>query len=186
SFNYCDGAGRIDWTSLGMADPYYAGFRKHLSWFSEPSIGRIFFGGPKHWAVAYARLGDLQTQHPHNKRIDPDADGLRGWFFHPQSGKAIRISDAVLFRGLDVEPPEAPAGVKVRTQAGRAVVSWEPAKDNTLTVWYRVTAGGRTIAEAAELSASVPASAVEGRKVAVQAVDFFENISAASEAVVAR
>ena len=186
SFNYCDGAGRIDWTSLGMADPYYAGFRKHLSWFSEPSIGRIFFGGPKHWAVAYARLGDLQTQHPHNKRIDPDADGLPGWFFHPQSGKAIRISDAVLFRGLDVEPPEAPAGVKVRTQAGRAVVSWEPAKDNTLTVWYRVTAGGRTIAEAAELSASVPASAVEGRKVAVQAVDFFENISAASEAVVAR
>ncbi len=186
TFNHCDGAGRIDWTSKGMADPYYAGFRKHLNWFSEPTIGRIFFGGPKHWAVAHARLGDLQTQHPDNKRIDPDRDEIRGWFFHPQNGNEIRISDAVMFRGIDVEPPEAPTGVKVAVKAGKAVVNWLPARDNTLTVWYKVTADGRTVAEAAELSASIPLAKVKGKAVTVQAVDFFENVSAPSKPVMAR
>ncbi|KKL88242.1 hypothetical protein LCGC14_1926670, partial [marine sediment metagenome] len=108
TFNYCDGAGRIDYTSKGMADPYYAGFVKHLSWFSEPTIGRIFFGGPKHWAVAYTRVGDLQTQHPHNKRIDPGRDRIGGWFFHPAGANAIMISDAVVFRGIDNVPPKRP------------------------------------------------------------------------------
>ncbi|MHC4716773.1 MAG: sugar-binding protein, partial [Planctomycetota bacterium] len=186
TFNYCDGAGRIDWTSKGLADPYYAGYRKHLSWFSEPSIGRIFFGGPKHWAVAHTRVGDLQTQHPHNKRVDPDRDRIRGWFFHPQSGGDILISDAVVFRGIDDEPPARPAGVKVTTWGNRAVVTWEPAKDNTLTVWYKVTADGRTVAEAAELTASLPLAKVKGKAIAVQAVDFFENVSQRSEPVRAR
>ena len=52
-FAYCDGAGRMDYSSLGQADPYYAGFTKHLSWCSEPQIGRIPFAGPTRWRVAY-------------------------------------------------------------------------------------------------------------------------------------
>jgi len=183
SFNYCDGAGRIDWTSKGMADPYYAGFHKHLSWFSEPTIGRVCFGGPKHWAVAYTRVGDLQTQHPSNKRVDGDKDRIGGWFFHPAGKNEILLSDVVLFEGIDNVPPARPAGVKVQVRAGKAVVSWKPADDNTLTVWYQLTAGGKTVAEVAELSAVLPAAKVKGRALTVRAVDFFENFSEPSEAV---
>ena len=187
TFNYCDGAGRIDYTSSGMADPYYAGFRKHLSWFSEPTIGRIHFGGPKHWAVAYVRVGDLQTQHPHNKRVDPDRDSIPGWFFHASGGGTVSIADAVMFRGLDCEPPEKVTGLKGERKGSRVVLSWKPARDNTLTVWYRVMAGRgkahRAIAEVPGLSVELPAPArwLERETVTVRAVDFFENVSAPSE-----
>ena len=191
SFNYCDGAGRIDWTSKGMADPYYAGFRKHLSWFSEPTIGRIFFGGPKYWAVAYTRVGDLQTQHPHNKRVDGQRDRIPGWFFHPQGGGKLLISDAVLFRGIDNQPPERPGGLSAKRHGREVTFSWQPAKDNTLTVWYRLEAAApgssaQIVAEAAELSVTLPAAKVAGKTVTVRAVDFFENVSPPSRPVKAR
>ena len=182
--NYCDGAGRIDYTSSGMADPYYAGFGKHLSWFSEPTIGRIHFGGPKHWAVAYIRVGELQTQHPHNKRVDPERDSIPGWFFHASGGGTVTIADAVMFRGLDCQPPEKVTGLKLEPRKG---LSWQPAKDNTLTVWYRVEAGSgkarRTVAEVPGLSLKWSASLPGRGKLTVRAVDFFGNVSAPSDPV---
>jgi len=187
SFNYCDGAGRIDATAKGVADRYYAGFSKHLSWFSEPTIGRIHFAGPKHWAVVHTCVGDLQTQHPHNKRIDPDRDSLPGWFFHSAGGYDILISEAVLFRGMDNVPPERVENVRCRSRGGRAVLSWAPAADNTLTVWYKVLAGdgeaAEVVAEVAALEASLPLAKVRGRKLSVRAVDFFENVSEPSKPV---
>ena len=187
SFNHCDGAGRIDVTSSGVAEEYYAGFRKHLSWFSEPTIGRIHFAGPEHWAVVFTRLGDLQTQHPHNKRVDPATDSIPGWYFHSAGKQEFLISEAVMFRGVDNVPPEKVRGVKLEVRSGRAVLSWPPARDNTLTVWYKVLAGegdrAEVVAEAAALSAELPLAKVRGRKLSVCAVDFFENVSEPSRPV---
>ena len=73
--------------------------------------------------------------------------------------------------------------MKLRAAGGTATLSWQPAKDNTLTVWYKVSADGEVLAEAAELSATLPLSKVQGRKLTVQAVDFFENVSEPSEPV---
>ena len=183
SFTYCDGAGRMKATAEGLADPYYAGFRKHLSWYGEPSIGRIYFAGPKHWAVAYARVGEMITQNPHVHNVYPEKDEVGGWFFHPGGNYDILISDAVLFRGVDDEPPARVANVKVRTEAGKATLSWDQSADNTLTVWYRVSAGGEPVADVAALSVTLPLEAVRGKPLTVQAVDFFENFSDPSEAV---
>jgi len=189
AFNYCDGAGRIDATSKGVVDPYYAGFIKHLSWFSEPTIGRIHFTGPDQWAVVYTRVGDLQTQHPHNKRIQADKDSIPGWFLHASGQYDVLVSDAVLFAGNDAEPPEAPANVKCTAAGDTVTVSWDRSADNTLTIWYQVTAGtgkdARVVAEAAALSATLPRASVKGQPITVRAVDFFENVSAPSKPVTA-
>ena len=183
TFNYCDGAGRIDLTSRGVSDPYYAGFSKHLSWFSEPTIGRIHFTGPEHWSVVYTRVDDLQTQHPDNKRIDPDKDELPGWFFHPGGDFDLLIAEAVMFKGLDNQPPAAPAGVKAATADGKTTVTWNKSADNTLTVWYKVLADDAVVAEVAALSVELTADKVAGKTLTVRAVDFFENVSQPSESV---
>jgi hypothetical protein len=187
TFNYCHGAGRIDFTSAGVADPYYAGFKKHLLWFSEPTIGHIGFAGPAQWAVVYTRLGELQTQHPDNKRVDPDTDEIPGWFFHPTGNFDMLLAEAVIFKGSDNEPPAKVTNVKRRIEKDKVVLSWDKAADNTLVVWYKVLAGegqdAQTVAEAAELSATLAPADVKGRALRVCAVDFFENVSEPSDPV---
>ena len=187
SFTYCDGAGRMKATAEGVADPYHAGFRKHLSWYAEPTIGRIYFAGPRHWAVAYARVGEMITQNPHCYNVYPEQDELPGWFFHPAGRYDILISDVVMFRGVDNEPPARVGNVRCRAEGDRARLSWDRSADNTLTVWYRVGLGegedAKTAAEVAELSVTLPLAEVRGKKLTVQAVDFFENISEPSRPV---
>jgi len=184
-FTYCDGAGRMKRTSEGLAETYYAGFRKHLSWYGEPTIGRIYFAGPDHWAVCYARVGEMITQNPHCKAVIPARDELPGWFFHPAGRYDILIGAAVLFRGVDNAPPARPDGLTCTLAGGKAKLAWKPAKDNTLTVWYKVCADGKTVAEVPALSAELAAGKVAGKKLTVQAVDFFENVSEPSEPVTA-
>jgi len=190
SFTYCDGAGRMKYTSEGVADPYHAGFRKHLSWYAEPTIGRIHIAGPKHWAVCHARVGEMITQNPHCRNVYPDKDEVPGWFFHPAGRYDILISDAVLFRGTDDEPPEAPKNVRCKAAGETVTISWDKSADNTLTVWYEVSAGAgkaaRVVAEAAALSVTLPVERLKGRRVTVRAVDFFENFSAPSRPVKVR
>jgi len=186
-FTYCDGAGRMDYSSLGRADPYYAGFTKHLSWYSEPQIGRIQFAGPTRWCIAYVRMDELFTQNPHCKGIDPDADEIPGWFFHP-CGRSydILIGESVMFRGRDTEPPDKVTGVKVHIDGDRAVITWNKSADNTLTCWYQIQAGrggDKATFEAAALSATVPPAAVAGKQITVRAVDFFENFSEPSSPI---
>jgi hypothetical protein len=190
-FTYCDGAGRMDYSSLGQADPYFAGFTKHVSWYSEPQIGSISFAGPSNWSVNYVRMGELFTQNPHCKGVDADKDEVPGWFFHPKDGSYdLLIGESVMFRGRDAEPPAKVAGVQVKIEGEKAVVSWNKSADNTLTCWYQVTAGqgkdARIVAEAAALSTTLPAAAVKGKKVTVRAFDFFENYSDPSDAVTAK
>jgi len=186
AFTYCDGAGRMKATAEGLADPYYAGFGKHLSWYAEPSIGRIYFAGPQHWAVAYARVGEMITQNPHCHNVYPDKDELPGWFFHPAGRYDILISDVVMFKGVDSAPPERVANVRCTVASGKARLSWAKAPDNTLTVWYKVSAGGETVAESAGLSVELPLEKVRGKALTVQAVDFFENVSPPSDPVEAK
>jgi formylglycine-generating enzyme required for sulfatase activity len=181
-FTYCDGAGRMDYSSLGQADPYYAGFTKHMNWYSEPQIGSIPFAGPTRWCVAYVRMDELFTQNPHCKGIDPDRDEIPGWFFHPCGRNYdILIGDSVMFRGRDVEPPARVSGIKLRVEGDKAMLSWDKSIDNTLTCWYEVTVGegpsAKVVAEVADLGVTLPASAVARQKITVRAVDFFENFS---------
>ncbi len=185
-FTYCDGAGRMKSTAEGAADAYYAGFRKHLSWYAEPTIGRIYFGGPRHWAVAYARVGEMITQNPHCYHVYPEKDELPGWFFHPGGRYDLLISDVVMFKGVDNLPPAKVANVKCKVDGEKARLSWDKSPDNTLTVWYQVAADGKPVAEVAELSAELPRGEVKGRRITVRAVDFFENFSQPSDPVAAR
>ncbi len=189
-FTYCDGAGRMDYSSLGQADPYYAGFTKHLGWYSEPSIGRIQFAGPTQWAVCYVRMDELFTQNPHCKGIDADKDEIPGWFFHPAGNYDILIGEAVMFRGKDVEPPARVSGLRLRQEGGKAILSWDRSADNTMTVWYRVLAGQgkdrQVLAEVPALSVELPAEKVRGADLCVQAVDFFENASEPSQPIRAK
>jgi hypothetical protein len=181
-FTYCDGAGRMDYSSLGQADPYYAGLTKHMNWYSEPQIGSIPFAGPTRWCVAYVRMDELFTQNPHCKGIDPDRDEISGWFFHPCGRHYdILIGESVMFRGRDVEPPARVSGIKLRVEGDKALLSWDKSVDNTLTCWYEVTVGegpsAKVVAEVAELSVALPASTTARQKITVRAVDFFENFS---------
>ena len=101
----------------------------------------------------------------------------------------ILIGETVMFRGRDVEPPAKVTGAKVKIEGDKAVISWDKSADNTLTCWYQVKAGeGRdqVTLEAADLSVTVPSSAVAGKKITVRAVDFFENFSEASDPVTAK
>ncbi len=186
-FTYCDGAGRMDYSSLGQADPYYAGFTKHMNWYSEPQIGRIPFAGPDRWCVAYVRMDELFTQNPHCKGIDPDQDEIPGWFFHPCGKYDILIGESVMFRGRDVEPPARVTGLKIRVEGDKAILSWDKSADNTLTCWYEVaiSAGqsAKLVVETTDLGAMVPAAAIAREKITVRAVDFFENFSEPSEAL---
>ena len=190
SFTYCDGAGRMKSSCEGLSDRYYAGLNKHLSWYGEPSIGRIYFAGPKQWAVAYARVGEMITQNPHCKPVYPEKDELPGWFFHPGGPYDILISDVVMFKGVDNQPPAKVTGVKCAVEGDTAKLSWKKSADNTLTIWYKVVAGegeaAETVAEVAELSATLPLERVKGKKLFVHAVDFFENVSERSEPAEAR
>jgi len=190
SFNYCDGAGRIDALSKGIADPYHAGYRKHLSFFSEPNISGIYFAGPKHWAIVYTRLEDFRTQHPDNRPIAVDAERIRGIFTHTASrDQHIYIKRIVMFRGIDVGPPNLKPSIRIRPlEEGRIRLSWKPATDNTAVTYYEVNLAhqGRPADRHAAANAGqvlrVPSTevAVDGRglrKVTIRAVDFFENVS---------
>ncbi len=45
------------------------------------------------------------------------------------------ISDLVIFRGFDVEPPSRVTGVEVKRDGDPLRVSWDRAADNTLAAY---------------------------------------------------
>ena len=97
------------------------------------------------------------------------------------------ISDIVVFKGSDVEPPKKVTGLAYTVKEGKAVLTWNRAEDNTLTIWYRVVLAEderETLAEVQALTVSLPIEKVHGKRITVEAVDFFENVSEPSIPVV--
>jgi hypothetical protein len=100
--------------------------------------------------------------------------------FFPAPGPLI-ISDLVVFRGADVEPPQRVAGIESRVERDLLVITWQRAEDNTLTAYYRIYAGDQLLAETSHLEARLPVADIKGRDVSVVAVDLYDNVSAAAK-----
>ena len=154
-------------------------------YLSEPSESAVIRPGTD-WTVLRMRLGEFRRyagRSPNAPRIPGQIlvprelgypDGL---VFFPAPGPLI-ISDLVIFRGADVEPPQPVAGIESRVERDLLLVSWQQAEDNTLTAYYRIYAGEQVLAETSRLEARLPVADLKGRDVSVVAVDLYDNVSA--------
>ena len=141
--------------------------------FSEPSIGSVMSPGTD-WVIVRTRLGMMRRQR--SQGLVPMSQGYRrGLTF--ASGKPYFMDDVVIFRGADVQGPEQVKGVKVSSAGGEVAVSWERAKDNTITAYYQVLAGGKVLAETHGLSVKLKAGDAAGKDLTVVARDLYENAS---------
>jgi hypothetical protein len=95
---------------------------------------------------------------------------------NPRDG--FRLAEVVLYRGADTEPPAHVTGLKTRRDGEEVELSWERARDNTLTAFYRVYAEEKLLAETHRLSVRLKRSAVGDSPLRVVAVDLDGNTSA--------
>jgi len=155
--------------------------------FAEPSGGQVRWPG-KDWVIARIRpaLFRRAPQPKQGQKLVPLSqnypDGLT-LSTNPRDG--FRLAEMIVFRGMDTEPPARVTGVKARKSGEEIDISWERAKDNTVTAFYRIYAGKKLLTETQHLSARVEASAIAQGPIAIVAVDYFGNASEASEAVAA-
>jgi hypothetical protein len=146
-------------------------------YFAEPSGGQVRWPG-KDWVIVRIRpaLFRRAPQPKQGQKLVPLAqnypDGLT-LGASPRDG--FRLDDVVIFRGADVEPPEQVRGVQVRRNGDELEVSWERAKDNTLTAFYRIYAGQKLVAESHRLMTTLRASAVGDAALTIVAVDLYGN-----------
>lgn len=162
------------WKSHGRRRKGPGAWEMMTGHFSEPSIGSVMSPGTD-WAVLRTRLGMMRRQR--SQGLVPLSQNYpRGLTF--ASGRTYLIDQVVVFRGMDLEPPERVGGVEVKRQGESAIVSWDRAKDNTLTAYYQVLADGRKLAETHGLTATVRG---EFKAITVVAVDFYGNRSKPSK-----
>jgi hypothetical protein len=151
-------------------------------YFSEPSIGSVLWPG-EDWCILRTRLGLFRRYHGRKQGqalVPRDQDYPGGLTFAP-GANPVRISDLVIFRGFDVEPPDRVTGVKLAREEGKLRLSWDRAKDNTLAAYYKVYADERLVSETHRLSATLDAAKVGGKPLTVVACDLYENASEPSE-----
>src|SRR5262249_21086730 len=98
---------------------------------------------------------------------------------NPKDG--LRIGDVVIFRGRDTEPPAKVTGVKAQRDGDALTLSWDKARDNTLTAFYRIYANKMLIAETHQVTARLPAAVAKDSPVSIVAVDLDGNASEPSE-----
>ena len=150
--------------------------------FSEPSIGSVMMPG-EDWCILRTRLGLFRRHAGRNKgqRLCPrDREFTGGLTFAP-GANPVRISDLVIFRGADVQPPEQVTGVKLKRDGQKLRLSWNRAKDNTLAAYYKVYAGGTQVAETHRLSATLDAAKTGTEPLTVVAYDLYDNASKPSK-----
>ena len=165
------------WKSHGRRRKGPGAWEMMTGHFSEPSIGSVMSPGTD-WAVLRTRLGMMRRQRSQGL-VPPSQNYPRGLTF--ASGRAYLIDEVVVFRGMDLDPPERVGGVEVKRQGESAVVSWDRAKDNTLTAYYQVLADGKQAAQTHRLSVQLPAGKIKGKPITVVAVDFYGNRSKPSK-----
>ncbi len=173
----------LAWKPMGRLWPAPGDWALMTGYFSEPSIGSVMMPGTD-WCILRTRLGLFRRHAGRNKgqRLCPrDREFTTGLTFAP--GKSpVRISDLVIFRGSDVEPPEQVGGVKLKREGDKLTVAWNRAKDNTLTAYYKVYAADKLVAETHRLSAALDAKAVGAAPLTVVACDLYNNASQPSKA----
>lgn len=153
-------------------------------YFSEPTIGNVMYPG-KDWAVVRTRLGafrrftgrsSVDSRIP-GQGLVPMTQGYPDGLVFFADSRSLLLGDLVIFRGVDQEPPERVRDVQVKAVAKELEVSWQRAKDNTLTAYYRVSAGERVVAETSQLSARVPREKAGTDPLTVVAYDLYGNAS---------
>jgi hypothetical protein len=154
-------------------------------YFAEPSGGQVRWPG-KDWVIVRVRPA-LFRRAPGPKqgqRIVPldqnYPDGL-SLTANPRDG--FRLDEVVVFRGRDTEPPSRVTGLKAQRAGEDVDLSWDKAKDNTLTAFYRVYVGKDLLTETHRLTARLKGSVIGERPITVVAVDLDGNASEPSEPV---
>ncbi|MFO7897441.1 MAG: hypothetical protein R6V58_00100, partial [Planctomycetota bacterium] len=167
------------WKPLGRLWSAPGGWRLMSGYFSEPSIGSVMWPGTD-WCMLRTRLGLFRRYHgpDRGQRLVPRDQGYPGGLTFAPGDRGLLISDVVIFRGHDVEPPRTVTGASLSREGGKLVVAWNRAEDNTLTAYYRVYAGAELVAETHRLSAALDPDAVGGRPLTVVACDLYDNCSA--------
>jgi cellulose/xylan binding protein with CBM9 domain len=168
----------LAWKPLGRLWKAPGGWALMNAHFSEPSIGSVMWPGTD-WCILRMRLGVFRRHAGRNKgqRLVPRDMAFTGGLTFSPGPAPMRISDLVIFRGSDVEPPEQVTGVTVKRNGDKLVVSWDRAKDNTLVAYYKVFAGKTVVAETHQLSATIKAVAAP---ISVVAYDLYDNASVPS------
>jgi len=176
-FDYDTHGSMMAWKSHGRRRKAPGPWAMMTGHFSEPSIGSVMFPGTD-WVILRTRLGMMRRQR--SQGLVPLSQNYpRGLTF--ASGNPYLIDEFVVFRGMDLAPPERVRGVKVQREGEKLVVSWERAKDNTITAYYRVCADGEPTAETHQLSIGIDAAKLAGNAVTVVACDLYGNASEPSE-----
>ena len=156
-------------------------------YLSEPSESAVIHPGTD-WTILRMRLGEFRRyagrspkapEIPGQILVPRELDYPDGLVFFPAPGPLI-ISDLVIFRGADVEPPQRVAGIESKIERDLLLMNWQRAEDNTLTAYYRIYAGDQLLAETNRLEARLPVTDIKGRDVSIVAVDLYDNASAAA------
>jgi hypothetical protein len=178
-------ADMVRWKPCGGVRKGPGPFALVEGFFAEPSGGQVRWPG-KDWVIARIRpaLFRRAPQPKQGQKLVPLSqnypDGLT-LSANPRDG--FRLAEMIVFRGVDTEPPARVTGVKARKNGEEIDVSWDRAKDNTVTAFYRIYAGKQLLAETQRLNARVKASALEQAPITIVAVDYFGNASESSERV---
>src|SRR5262249_18490988 len=146
-------------------------------YFAEPSANQVRWPG-KEWVIVRIRLSVFRRapQPKQGQRLVPREQGYpNGLVIRSTHKDGLRIGDVIIFRGADEEPPAKVTGIKVARSGDEIALSWDKAKDNTLTAFYRIYAGKTLLQETHQLSAKVKAGG-DG-KLAIAAVDLYGNQS---------
>jgi hypothetical protein len=146
-------------------------------YFAEPSGGQLRWPG-KDWVIARIRpaLFRRAPQPKQGQKLVPLSQGYPdGLTISANPRDGFRLAEVVLFRGADTEPPARVTGLKLKKTGDEIALSWERAKDNTVTAFYRVYAGKQLLAETHRLGARIKAPA--DTPITVVAVDLDGNTS---------
>jgi hypothetical protein len=156
-------------------------------YLSEPSESSVIYPGTD-WTILRMRLGEFRRYAgrspnaptiPGQILVPRELDYPGGLVFFPAPGPLI-ISDLVIFRGADVEPPQRVAGIESQVERDLLSIRWQRAEDNTLAAYYRIYAGNELLVETSRLEARLPAADIKGRDVSIVAMDLYDNASPAA------
>jgi hypothetical protein len=157
-------------------------------YFAEPSGGQVRWPG-KDWVIVRIRLGQFRRapQPKQGQRLVPREQGYpNGLVLGANPKDGLRIGDVVIYRGADTEPPAKVTGVKVQRDGDAVTLSWDKARDNTLTAFYRIYAAKTLVAETHQLTTRLQTAAAKDGPLTVVAVDLDGNASEPSEPVAVR
>jgi hypothetical protein len=111
-------------------------------------------------------------------------------FFHgpptPSQGGLLQLRNLVIYRGPDVEPPQAPRDLAIKATEDGLLLSWQPAQDNVGVASYVLSRSGNEggfekVGESAVPQYLDRPPAAGSYAYRVLAVDFEDNISIWSE-----